>query len=118
MNCGADATPITGNLKESDHSILEVLDEKSFLSAKELLDVQLHCHIVTLSACETGQSENKPGDELIGLSRALLYAGTPSLLLTLWPVHVESKLAFMTSFYERWKTNMAAGKAKTFQTAS
>jgi CHAT domain-containing protein len=27
------------------------------------------------------------GDEILGLSRAMLYAGTPSLLVTLWPVH-------------------------------
>lgn len=41
-----------------------------------------HC-LVTLSGCETGYNEIHPGDELIGLARALSYAGASSLLVTL-----------------------------------
>ena len=103
--------------KPNKENILETLDKRSFLSAKELLNVQLNCHIVTLSACETGKSENISGDELIGLSRALLYAGTPSILLTLWSVNVESKLQLMKYFYNYWQSNMQNGKSKALQKA-
>jgi CHAT domain-containing protein len=40
-----------------------------------------------LAACGTGRGQVLRGDELLGLTRALLYAGTPSPLVTLWPVH-------------------------------
>lgn len=103
--------------KSDKQHFIEEIDEQAFLSAKEFLDLHLSCHLVTLSACETGQSENKPGDELIGLSRSLLYAGTPSILLTLWPVNVQSKIVLMKHFYEYWKCDMAQGKSKALQLA-
>ncbi|MBK8050637.1 MAG: CHAT domain-containing protein [Anaerolineales bacterium] len=43
--------------------------------------------LAILAACETGRAETPRGDEILGLSRAMLYAGTPSLLATLWRVH-------------------------------
>jgi CHAT domain-containing protein len=52
-----------------------------------LRDLRLQADLVILSACETGRSRVLRGDEMLGLSRAMLYAGAPSLLATLWPVH-------------------------------
>jgi len=58
------------------------------LRASEILrELRLQADLVILSACETGRSQVLRGDEILGLSRAMLYAGTPSLLVTLWPVH-------------------------------
>lgn len=62
--------------------------------------------MVTLSACDTGISENKPGDELIGLSRSLLYAGANSLILSLWPVNSQAAKEMMVEFYSNLKTVM------------
>jgi CHAT domain-containing protein len=72
------------------------------LTAEEIFNLDLHADLVTLSACVTGVNENKPGDELIGLTRALIYAGPPSVIVTLWPVHSESALRLMESFYRYW----------------
>ena len=95
----------------------QTIESDSFVSAKELLKLRLRCHLVTLSGCETGLSESMAGDELLGLSRALLYAGTPSVLLSLWPVHSGSKAALVSSFYRIWLSGMGKGKAKTLQEA-
>jgi CHAT domain-containing protein len=58
------------------------------LHASEILrHLRLQADLVILSACETGRSYVLRGDEILGLSRAMLYAGTPSLMVTLWPVH-------------------------------
>jgi CHAT domain-containing protein len=58
------------------------------LHASEILrELHLQADLVILSACATGRSQVLRGDEILGLSRAMLYAGTPSLLVTLWPVH-------------------------------
>jgi CHAT domain-containing protein len=60
----------------------------STLHASEMLrELRLQADLVILSACETGRSHVLRGDEILGLSRAMLYAGTPSLVVTLWPVH-------------------------------
>lgn len=58
--------------------------------------------LITLSGCETGVNRIHPGDELLGLTRSLLYAGASSLMLTLWPVDDESSAQLMTAFYDRW----------------
>jgi CHAT domain-containing protein len=58
------------------------------LHATEILrECRLQADLVILSACETGRSQVLRGDEILGLSRAILYAGTSSVLVTLWPVH-------------------------------
>ena len=75
----------------------------AFLRAKEILDLQLNTELVTLSACETGRNENKPGEELVGLTRSFLYAGAPSVLVSLWKVHSETTRDIMIDFYKQLK---------------
>jgi CHAT domain-containing protein len=62
----------------------------------------MHAELVTLSSCDTGINEHKPGDELIGLTRAFVYAGTPSVIVSLWPVNDLSTSLLMQEFYKQW----------------
>jgi CHAT domain-containing protein/tetratricopeptide (TPR) repeat protein len=71
------------------------------LTVEELLGLRIDSGLVTLSACESGVSELRPGDELIGLTRALLHAGAPSVLVSLWPVSDLSTSFLMREFYRR-----------------
>jgi CHAT domain-containing protein len=71
------------------------------LTVEELMGLQLRSGLVTLSACESGVSDLRPGDELIGLTRALLHAGAPSALVSLWPVSDMSTSFLMREFYRR-----------------
>jgi len=64
-----------------------------------LHDLRLNADLVSLSACETGRSHILRGDELIGLTRAFLYAGTPSVLVSLWQVDEVAARLFMEAFY-------------------
>ena len=83
----------------------------NILSAKGIFELlQLKAELVVLSGCVTGQSERRPGDELIGLSRALLYAGARSMIVALFPVlknvtaHAEDEIgqSRFAHFYELW----------------
>jgi CHAT domain-containing protein len=56
---------------------------------------------VVLSACETGLGKLSTGDELIGLQRAFLYAGTPAVVTTLWKVDDKATFELVRSFYAR-----------------
>jgi len=57
-----------------------------------------------LSACETGLGKLSSGDELVGLTRAFIYAGTPSVVASLWNVEDSSTAALMASFYRNLRT--------------
>lgn len=74
-----------------------------FLTAREIFDLRLdNTDLVALRACSSGRSMVTPGDELIGLSRAFLYAGTPSLIVTLWNVYIQSSYKLLKEFYRLW----------------
>lgn len=72
------------------------------LTAADILrDWRLNADLVALSGCQTGQSRVHRGDELIGLTRAFIAAGTPSVLVSLWPVADISTRLLMERFYKR-----------------
>lgn len=72
------------------------------LSAMDVIEhLRLRCALVTLSACESGLSRVRRGDELMGLVRAFRYAGAAAVLCTLWRVDERSTRIFMELFYRR-----------------
>jgi len=78
--------------------------EDGRLTAGELYGMTLSADLVTLSACETGLGKTAAGDDVIGLTRGFLYAGTSSLVSTLWQVADKETAFLMTTFYENLKT--------------
>ena len=68
-------------------------------------DIDLtHCRLVTLSACETGQVDFRPtSDEYIGLPSGFLFAGSPSVVSSLWRVSDISTSFLMVQFYQQLK---------------
>jgi CHAT domain-containing protein len=97
-------------------SSLQLADSR--LSTLEVFDLELNCSLVTLSACETALGRAGAGDELIGLSRAFLYAGASSLLLSLWKVEDRSTAALMAEFYRALRTGSSkAGALRQAQLA-
>jgi CHAT domain-containing protein len=79
------------------------------MTAADAMELDLSDALVTLSACESGRHEVLAGDELIGLTRALLGAGASTLALSLWVVHDDSTALFMESWYT--KLREGAGRA-------
>jgi CHAT domain-containing protein len=69
-------------------------------SIADVFNLHLHANLVILSACQTGLGQLLRGDEVIGLTRAFMYAGTPSVLSTLWSVADASTARFMALFYQ------------------
>ena len=74
-----------------------------YLQVHEIFGLDLrNANLVTLSACETALSKIYGGDDLVGLSRGFIYAGTPSILATLWEVDDRSTSILIKKFYEKW----------------
>jgi CHAT domain-containing protein len=95
-----------GELNESDPLASALLlvpgdGEDGRLEVRELFGLDLHARLVVLSACETGLGKLSRGDELVGLQRAFLYAGTPAVVTTLWKVDDRASYELIRAFYER-----------------
>ncbi len=87
----------------------------SNLSLYDLYQLRLPVELVTLSGCATGMNVVVGGDELLGLVRGLLYAGSQSVMVSLWDVQDKTTAELMTSFYAR--LGDGRDKAKALQQA-
>lgn len=73
--------------------------EDGRLQAREVFRLNLNARLVVLSACDTALGTLSKGDELLGLQRAFLYAGTPAVITTLWQVDDRATYELMRQFY-------------------
>lgn len=71
------------------------LAEGQRLTALDLYGARLRADLVTLAGCETGRQHGVAAGELVGLARALLYAGSRCVVATLWPVPDQATAALM-----------------------
>jgi CHAT domain-containing protein len=84
---------------------IETLRTRSqiYLTAEEISRSRTNAALITLSACETAQTEQLPGDEILGLTRALFLSGAASVLNSFWRVPAEPTQLFMQTLYEQLK---------------
>jgi CHAT domain-containing protein/Flp pilus assembly protein TadD len=75
-------------------------EEDGSLYAGEIYNLKINADLVTLSACETGLGKIAKGEGIVGLSRALQYAGANNLIVTLWQVADASTALLMVKFYD------------------
>lgn len=88
--------------------------DSGLLTAEEILDLKLNAELVVLSACDTGRGKIT-GDGVVGLSRSLITAGVPSVLVSLWSVDDNSTKELMTEFYSQ--INQRPNKAQALRAA-
>jgi CHAT domain-containing protein len=129
---GAAATKPTSRAESPHHRLLHFathaeLDEQDPLGSalrlaptpaddgrwevQEIFGLNLNANLVVLSACETALGKLTRGDELTGLTRAFIYAGTPSIITTLWQVNDRASYALMQAFYGYLKGGMTKAEA-------
>lgn len=81
------------------------------LTAIDIFNLDLRASLVSLSACETGRAVLGGGDELVGLTRAFLYAGAAGLLVSQWRVDDRSTAMLMARFYHELLQGAGAAAA-------
>ncbi len=74
------------------------------LQAEEIFGLDIHADLVVLSACQTGLGDIRSGDDVVGMSRAFIFAGTHSLMSSLWRVSDVSTAIMMKQFYRSYMT--------------
>jgi CHAT domain-containing protein len=77
----------------------------------DILNLRLNADLVVLSGCETSLGPFTAAEGLLGLSRAFLYAGANSLVVSLWRVEDQSTSLFMEKFYSRLKAGESKSRA-------
>jgi CHAT domain-containing protein len=86
--------------------------DDGILTALEASNLNLWgTRVVTLSACETGVGEIKPGEGVYGLRRAFLLAGAETLVMTLWAVSDRITRDIMTDYYSGLKNGLGRGES-------
>ena len=75
--------------------------EDGILFSGEIYNLPLNSQLVTMSACETGLGKISTGEGIIGITRALLYAGTKNVNVSLWKVSDNSTRNLMINLYDR-----------------
>jgi CHAT domain-containing protein/Tfp pilus assembly protein PilF len=75
------------------------------------LDLSTGTNLVVLSACKTQIGELSEGDEVVGLNRAFLYAGTPTVIASLWHVDDRATRLLMERFYNHLIQGMSKAQA-------
>ena len=91
--------PMDSGIVLASENATEAGEEPARLTAAEILQLELNTGLVTLSACDSGVNTRRSGDEMLGLTRALIYAGAPSVLVSLWAVDDLSTRVLMEQFY-------------------
>lgn len=85
------------------------------MTVDKLYSMQLDVNLVTLSACETGLSKVANGDDLVGLTRGFLYAGSSSIVASLWKVDDLATSQLMTEFYQELRKTDKRDALRTAQ---
>lgn len=84
--------------------------EDGLLTAAEILEMDLQAQLAILSACDTGRGRIT-GDGVVGLSRSLITAGVPSVIVSLWAVPDAPTAALMTEFYRQLQQGQTKAQA-------
>ncbi|MBM2839110.1 MAG: hypothetical protein HW415_1735, partial [Deltaproteobacteria bacterium] len=106
------STPLFSSLKLTKDSAND-----GNLTANEVFSLNLRASIVMMSACQTGLGKLTTGDEIIGLNRAFIYAGAPSIISTLWRVNDAASAMLVKRFYRYYKKSDLAESIRLAQLA-
>lgn len=107
---------ITDNMNPNLSALLftsteDQTSEDNVLHAFEIYNLNLRADLIVLSACNTGYGQLQRGEGLMSLARAFVYAGAPSLVVSLWKIPDLPTAQIMESFYECIKKGQSQDQA-------
>ncbi|MDX9697748.1 MAG: CHAT domain-containing tetratricopeptide repeat protein, partial [Bacteroidales bacterium] len=83
-------------------------ESDGWLNTADIYNLHLNAGLTVLSACNTGSGTLRKGEGVMSLARGFLYAGCPSIIMTLWEVEDNSGTKIMSTFYQ----HLRKGKSK------
>ena len=77
----------------------------------EIYNMKLNAEMVVLSSCSSGYGKMQKGEGMMSMARGFIYAGCPSIVMTLWQVSDHSSADLMSGFYKHLKSGQSKKKA-------
>ena len=84
----------------------DTITKDNSLFAYEIYNYNLQSELAVLTACETGKPLHQPGEGMISLTHAFTYAGSKSIVTSLWNVDEQSSATIIASFYDYLKQEL------------
>jgi hypothetical protein len=98
-----DAEPLYSGLRVAPGHA-EGDERPDVLHVYEMFSLNLSGAVVVCSACQTAHGKIRAGEGLVGMSRALCYAGASSLVVTLWPIPDAPTRRLMRAFHRHLRS--------------
>ncbi|MEN7549744.1 CHAT domain-containing protein [Rapidithrix thailandica] len=76
-------------------------EEDGRLHPYELYNLNLNAQLVVLSACESGLGKLYQGEGVYSMARAFTYAGSPTIVMSLWEINDRITADIMSNFYQQ-----------------
>ena len=96
--------------------------DDNYLYTYEIYNTNLCSNLAILTACETGKPTYQAGEGMISLAHAFNYAGSESILTSLWKIDEQSSAIIISLFYKYidkgWAKDEALQQAKLDYIAS
>jgi CHAT domain-containing protein len=82
-----------------------------WLNTADIYNLDINARLTVLSACNTGSGNLRKGEGVMSLARGFLYAGCPTIVMTLWEVEDNAGTKIMSSFYQNLKKGRSTDEA-------
>lgn len=110
------ATHGVANHNQPEMSYLVFANEEDeandgYLHLFEVYDMQINNDLTILSACQSGDGNNLQGEGVISMARAFTYAGSRSVLMSLWLANDNSTSKIIQNFYAHLEDNKTKSEA-------
>ncbi len=86
-----------------------VTTDDGYLHAYEIYAMQLQAELAVLTACETGIGQLNRGEGIMSLAHSFMYAGCPSVVMSLWKIDEKASADIIAAFYK----HLSGGKSKS-----
>ena len=84
----------------------DTIEEENSLYAYEIYNYNLQADLAVLTACDTGKPSHQSGEGMISLTHAFTYAGSKSIVTSLWKVDEQSSAIIIANFYDYLKEGL------------
>lgn len=85
--------------------------DDGYLHAYEIYGLPLNADLAVLTACETGTGNWVGGEGVISLAHSFMYAGCPSVVMSLWKIDEKASADIITEFYKNLSRGLPKGEA-------
>ncbi len=106
-----NSNPMFSKLIFTPSDLDSINNEDNLLNTYEIFNLELNANMVVLSSCNSGFGNLQKGEGIMSMARGFIFAGCPSLAITLWSIDDEASADLMSFYYQNLAQGMNKSKA-------